>query len=497
MRLKDLITYPEIFIQCHDNPDADSLASAYGLYLYFISKDIPTRILYAGKNKIQKPNLLMMIKEFKIPIDYFPSEIMSVNGLLLTVDCTYGENNVSRIKADAYASIDHHDVSFDMKMSEIRPYLGSCSTLVWDMLKADKFPIYENSKLSTALYYGLMTDTGNFTEELHPLDYDMKDSLHFDQTVITRLINSNISIKELEIAGLALIKHIYNDDHRYAIVHCAPCDPNILGIISDLVIQVDKIDTCLVYNDTDDGFKLSVRSCIKEVRANELVQYITEGIGSGGGHHDKAGGFILKSAYEAAHPTITTETYFGLKLSNYFDNCQIIYAPEYSFDSSDAKEYVKKDIILGFVPMKDLGKINTVIVIRTISGDLSVKIKENCYIVMDPFGSVSIVKDSDFDSLYRTTEETYKCSAYYSPSVRLSGDENIVHLEEIASACRLKVKPHVFAKPINGRVKLFTLDNPERYQLGKNSDFMICPTDNKKDVRIVSHNLFYEQYSSL
>ena len=35
MRLKDLDRFDRITIQCHDNPDPDALASAYGLYKYF------------------------------------------------------------------------------------------------------------------------------------------------------------------------------------------------------------------------------------------------------------------------------------------------------------------------------------------------------------------------------------------------------------------------------------------------------------------------------
>ena len=35
MKLKDLDRFDSITIQCHDNPDPDALASAFGLYKYF------------------------------------------------------------------------------------------------------------------------------------------------------------------------------------------------------------------------------------------------------------------------------------------------------------------------------------------------------------------------------------------------------------------------------------------------------------------------------
>ncbi len=38
MRLSELDRFETVTIQCHDNPDPDALASAFGLYKYFFSK---------------------------------------------------------------------------------------------------------------------------------------------------------------------------------------------------------------------------------------------------------------------------------------------------------------------------------------------------------------------------------------------------------------------------------------------------------------------------
>ena len=98
----------------------------------------------------------------------------------------------------------------------------------------------------------------------------------------------------MEIAGVAMIRNIYNDDYKYGIIKAQPCDPNILGLISDFLNQVAEVNCCVVYNELKDGYKFSVRSCVKEVQANELAAFLAEGVGSGGGHREKAGGFINK-----------------------------------------------------------------------------------------------------------------------------------------------------------------------------------------------------------
>ena len=55
---------------------------------------------------------------------------------------------------------------------------------------------------------------------------------------------------------------------------------------------MDAIDICVAFNLQPEGVKFSVRSCVKEVKASELAAELCKGIGSGGGHLEKAGGLI-------------------------------------------------------------------------------------------------------------------------------------------------------------------------------------------------------------
>lgn len=160
----------------------------------------------------------------------------------------------------------------------------------------------ENKDLGTALYYGLFMDTNQFSELSNPVDMDMRESLNFDKNLVSLFRNSNISLKELEIAGVALLRCNYNDDYQFAVIHSQPCDPNVLGLISDFLLQVAGVNTCVVYNEDSGGYKFSVRSCIREVNASELSDYLSEGIGSGGGHVEKAGGYISMKLYEENIP---------------------------------------------------------------------------------------------------------------------------------------------------------------------------------------------------
>ena len=49
MKLTDLLSYQKVYIQCHDNPDADTIASGFALYRYFIDKGKEVVFFYSGK----------------------------------------------------------------------------------------------------------------------------------------------------------------------------------------------------------------------------------------------------------------------------------------------------------------------------------------------------------------------------------------------------------------------------------------------------------------
>ena len=313
MKLRELLEFNQIIVQCHDNPDADAIASGYALYQYLKRNGKEVRLIYSGRSVIRKSNLVIMVRELEIPIEHVRNtERESPAELLVTVDCQYGEGNVTLYPAQTVAVIDHHRVSRKMPvLSEIQSNLGACATLLWNMLKEEGIDVNEDEKLATALYYGLFTDTGGMEVIYHEKDMELRDNAKYDEGLLTKLRNANISIEELETAGAALLRCDYNEQYRFAVVKSGPCDPNVLGLISDMVLEVDAVDVCVVFSVLSNGVKLSVRSCLEEVKANELAAKLCMGMGSGGGHHIKAGGFmqmgLLTKAYEAYCRKIGTE----------------------------------------------------------------------------------------------------------------------------------------------------------------------------------------------
>lgn len=509
MKLSELQNYQSVTIQCHDNPDADAIASGFGLYSYFTSLGKKVQLVYAGRNRIQKPNLLLMVEKLQIPITYigdirkYMEERTTgmIQGLLITVDCQYKAGNVTYLPAEDVAIIDHHQVEIeDVEKREINPHLGSCSTLVWHMLREDGYKV-DDKRVGTALYYGLYTDTNQFSEIYNPLDMDMRDMVPCEKTLVTLFRNSNLSLQEMEIAGVAMIRHIYNDDYRYAIIKSKPCDPNILGLISDFLIQVAEVDSCVVYNESEDGYKFSVRSCIKEVQANELAAFLADGVGSGGGHREKAGGFISKTLYENAYPTLHSEAFFSQRLNNYFDYCQIIYAKEYEIDISDMQTYVKKQVPLAYVEATSVLPIGTPITIRTLEGDVDMTVDADLIIMIGVKGEVYPNRREKFKKSYVVTDKPYctdeirtQCNTAYEPTIHNRKTGEVLQLADYAKICISSGGTHIHAKELTERVKIFTAWDSEKYMLGTEGDFLAVRCDDKHDIYVVERDIFYKTY---
>lgn len=506
MRLSDLEVYDKITIQCHDNPDADTLAAGYGLYCYYQSKGKDVRLVYSGRNKIQKSNLALMVEKLKLPVEYVSAgtgEVLHVEGLLLTVDCQFGSGNVTGISSENVAIIDHHQLEKNaIAQSIINPNLGSCATLVWKLLREEGFDVNDDETLGTALYYGLYTDTNQFSELYNPLDMDMREAVKVDKSLITLFRNSNLSLRELEIAGIAMIRYSYNDDYEFAVIKSQPCDPNILGLISDFLLQVDAIKSCVVFNEVNDGYKFSVRSCIREVNASELAAFLSEGIGSGGGHYEKAGGFISLKLYEEHYPTLHTEGYFNNRMTQYFDSFELIYANDYEVDLSTMKKYVKRKIPVACVKADEVLPVGTPVTIRTLEGDIDLTVEEDLYVMIGIKGEVYPNRREKFAKAYRMLDETHDRSEYihdteYVPVIknRLNGQDML--LTDYARGCVPTGEVYIYARPLEKGVKVFTEWDKQKYMLGRPGDYLAVRCNDLHDIYVVEKDIFARSYDEI
>lgn len=499
--LEQLLAHEHVAIQCHDNPDADSIASAFGLYSYFKAQGKRVVMFHGGRNPVSKPNLVKMLALLHIPLEHFPEE-RAWPGLLITADCQYGAGNVAPMSADEVAVIDHHIMERKPPgLYDIRPFLGSCSTLVWTLLRRAGFE--PDTALSTALYYGLFTDTGGLSEVRHPLDRDLRDSLAVSGRIMRILKNSNLSREDLALASTALNEFNFYEQGRFALVSSKTGDPNILGFISDLIMQVDDVDIGVVYSLIGDGVKYSVRTVVPEYKASEIAAWFAvNNLGSGGGHADKAGGWLSLQKFEAAYPGLGLESFFSGRLAEYLAAYTVLDVNRPGLNAwsvanlEEAALYEKLPVSLAYVPCAELlqGRKSASLHIRMLEGDINIEADESTYLMIGLEGEVYPISRYKFESSYTDSGLDVIMNFEYPPAVLLKDKGERVELYRLARSCRSREGGEALAAPLERGVKLFTRWDSESYIKGEAGDWLIWTEGDPLDMYIVTARMFTRLY---
>lgn len=325
--LKKLLSYKNICIQCHDNPDADAIASAFGAYRYLQSKGIESSIIYGGNQVFKKNAIKMMVRECNIPIQYVES--VPDCDVLLFVDCQYGQGNVTKFPLEDQVDImviDHHvQVTEGQEDYLIKSDYQSCATIIYELLQEEGYPVKEDQELAIALLYGLYIDTACFADLYKGADKEMQSALFDGQPLLERLMKSSMSVGEVMIASDAMLNHYFDVDYHFAIVETLKCEQSVLGIIGDFMIQVDVVYLSFTYTETGTGYQISIRSCHEKLPANEIAAYVCQDVGGGGGHKQKAGGQIQKEKMKRKYGELSIFEIVNLMLTRYMMEHEIAY----------------------------------------------------------------------------------------------------------------------------------------------------------------------------
>ncbi|MDR1966044.1 MAG: DHH family phosphoesterase, partial [Synergistaceae bacterium] len=498
MRLGDLLNEGRIAIQCHDNPDADALASGFGLYRFFEAAGVGLKDLkfFYGGAAVTKPNLTRMIDELRIPAEHEPN-MKEWDGLLVNVDCQHGAGNVARVPAPRVAVIDHHIQERELPaLCELRPWLGSCSTLVWHLLVQEAYPI--DVSLATALHYGLFSDTNGFSELRHPLDRDMWDALEVDHRVLGRLKRSNLTFSDLSTASAAL-SGLYSDtEFGFVVIPVPPCDPNLLGFISDMSMQVDGVDIAVAYSAGIDGVKFSTRAAVREVKASDLAAWLARDAGSGGGHREKAGGYIAGEKFSERFGGLPFAAYFTEAIRDYIRNCTVIDCAGISeqaaamLDPAAMKTYRKLPARLGFVPCHMLFEGKAGLQIRMLEGDMDIAADEETVLMIGVKGEVYPIELEKFIETYTLTGERFDPDLPYGPTVLNKNTGIRVSLMEYANTCVGTDESKVSAMRLESRVEVFTRWDAENYLRGSPGDWLAARSPD--DLYIIGGDVFDALY---
>lgn len=291
-RLAQICQGKKVYIQTHNFPDADAIASAYGLQQLLAHKGIAAKLCYEGR--IDKISAARMLDLFHITMYAYDAlrQEMEDSDYIICVDSQKNAGNITDFIGDEVACIDHHPVFTKTAYlySDIR-MTGACATIIASYyVQAGLLP---DATTATALLYGIKMDTLQFTRGVTAEDIEMFAFLHplCDKNALSRLERNNLEMSDLKAYGAA-IDHIGLYGRIGISFIPIACPDALIASISDFILSLEEVDVAIVSAKRQDGIKLSVRSEIEQVHAGYLVREALQGIGDGGGHPTMAGGLI-------------------------------------------------------------------------------------------------------------------------------------------------------------------------------------------------------------
>jgi nanoRNase/pAp phosphatase (c-di-AMP/oligoRNAs hydrolase) len=269
----------------YGSPDPDALASAFALNFILHRSKSDSTIAYTGE--IGRLENEEMIRVLKIPASKFEPKMLSEHDLIATVDCQPPFFlKIPDLKVDIV--IDHHPrQKFSAAFTDIRPDYGSTSTIMTEYLQKARMKV--PTKLATALYYGLETDTANLQRIASDADISAFRFLRSraDMTLIRVIRLSHFPLSSLSYFAVAALQKRYHGGIIYTNLGFVNT-PDVIAHIADFLMGFHKIAWALVSGLYRDLLIVVIRSDGHRKDAGALATKAFGSLGSAGGRSTMA-----------------------------------------------------------------------------------------------------------------------------------------------------------------------------------------------------------------
>lgn len=306
LELKSLLNTPKnVVIVCHKNPDGDAIGSSLGLYHYLNKKGHNAQVIVPN----DFPHFLKWLPDNDTVINFEnniekASKIINETDIIFTLDFNAlhrtGDMEVVLEKSKALkVMIDHHQQPDDYaKFMYSDVSMSSTCEMVYNFIEAlgDRDSI--DDTIATALYTGIMTDTGSFrfpsttTATHETIAYLIKKGAN-NAEIHNNVYDTN-SESRLQLLGCALsnLKVLQEYKTAYITLSQNELDKNNFkkgdteGFVNyGLSIEGIIFAAIFIENKQENIIKVSLRS-----KGDFSVNEFSRAHFSGGGHTNAAGG---------------------------------------------------------------------------------------------------------------------------------------------------------------------------------------------------------------
>ena len=277
----------KLLILVHNQPDPDAIASAMALRTLLRRNKKTATIGYLGE-RISRPENVAMVELMDIDLQVISHEdIKNFDSIaLVDVQPSYFRGEITGIDS----VIDHHPITpeCDAKFTEISSEEGATATIMTRLLRAAQVEI--SAKLSTALLYGIKTDTmilnrGADLDDLEAFTYLYNQA---DLGLLRKIESKTLYSEEIKHYGQALSKHWINDGIIFMNLGRIEKE-HLISQVADMGMKVGGVEWSIAFGIVSGShLVMSVRNSGSVRSAGRLLFELFDEIGSAGGHRSYA-----------------------------------------------------------------------------------------------------------------------------------------------------------------------------------------------------------------
>jgi nanoRNase/pAp phosphatase (c-di-AMP/oligoRNAs hydrolase) len=231
-----------------------------------------------------------------------PEELNEFDALVL-VDVqpnVFGDDPPERLKQPDVV-IDHHPerTGYSATIKDLRVSYGATASILTEYLRATKTEV--NSKLATALLYGIKTDTqylGRQTSDRDMLSFAYLHASH-SPALLRRIERPALPIDGLKALGRALATTDVRDGINILVLGRVRED--VIPQVADMALQAEGAEWSIAVGTVGRNLVFSVRNVGYVRAAGEVVRAVVDGLGVGGGHRSMAKGIIPLKAFREVY----------------------------------------------------------------------------------------------------------------------------------------------------------------------------------------------------
>jgi nanoRNase/pAp phosphatase (c-di-AMP/oligoRNAs hydrolase) len=278
----------------HDNPDPDALASAAALR--YIAKSLAKRdAAIALGGYVGRAENRAMVRYLNIPlVPVADLPLRDPRTIIALVDTQPGRTNNS-LPADAQAAIviDHHPQACALSAlpyADLRDGYGATATILTEYMMDPRLSV--DTKIATALFYGIMAETQDLGREASGPDMDASHFLypHTNKRRLAKIENARVPREYFAAFRLAIDSALLYD--RAIVSILGPVRyPDMVAEMADFLLRLDEVEWAAAIGSYESYLYVSLRTTNRDVNAGDLLQRVL-GSDHAGGHDMIAGGRI-------------------------------------------------------------------------------------------------------------------------------------------------------------------------------------------------------------